>query len=82
MEISRECVGWDCASSRRDLGEFIGRLIIASGDVDEFEAMELVLETSDLLAVRLHFWVVAARGLHYFVDDELGVASNVEASDS
>ena len=50
--------------------------------MDELEAVKLVLESSDLLAVRLHFWVVAARGLHHLVDDELGVTSNIEASDS
>ena len=44
--------------------------------------MELVLELADFLAVCLHLWVVAARGLHYLVDDELGVASDVEASNS
>ena len=44
--------------------------------------MELVIESTHLLAVRLHFWVVVVRGFHYLVDDELGVASNVEASNS
>jgi len=82
MQISRECVRWNRASSRRDLSEFVGRLIVASGDVDELEAVELILESTDLLAVRLHFQVVAVRGLHHLVDDELGVASNVEASNS
>ena len=82
MKISRERVRWYRASSRRDLGEFVGRLVVASGDVDELEAMELVLESTDFLAVRLHFRVMAARGFHHLVDDELGVASNVEASNS
>ena len=50
--------------------------------MDEFEAVELVLESTDFLAVHLHFQVVAVRGFHYLVDDELGVASNVEASNS
>ena len=44
--------------------------------------MELVLESTDFPAVRLHFRVVAVRGFHYLVDDELGVASNIEASNS
>ena len=56
--------------------------VVASSDVDELEAVELVLESTDFLAVCLHFWVMAARGLHHLVDDELGVASDVEASDS
>ena len=82
MQISCECVRWDRAPGRCDFSEFVGCLVVASGDVDEFEAVELVVESMDLLAVRLHFRVVVDRGLHYFVDDELGVASNVEASDS
>ena len=82
MKISRERVRWYRASGRRDLGEFVGCLVVASGDMDELEAMELVLESTNFLAVRLHFWVVAVRGFHYLVDDELGVTSNVEASDS
>ena len=61
---------------------FAGCLVVALGDVDELEAVELVLESTDLLAVCFHFWVVTVRGFHYLVDDELGVASNVEASDS
>ena len=45
VQVSRERVRWDRASSRGDLGEFVGRLVVASGDVDELEAMELVLES-------------------------------------
>jgi len=63
-----------------DLGEFVGCLVVASGDVDELETVELVLEPAYLLAVYLHFRVVAVGGLHHLVDDELGVALNVEAS--
>jgi len=50
--------------------------------MDELETMELVLESTNFFAVNLHFRVVAARSLHHLVDDELGVASDVEASDS
>ena len=82
MQISRECVGRDRASSRCDLSEFIGRLVVASGDVDKLKAVEFVLELMYLLVVCLHFWIVAARGLHYLVDDKLRVASNVEAPNS
>jgi len=82
VEISRECVGRDRASSGRDLSEFVGYLVVASSDVDEFEAVELILEPTYLLAVCLHFWVVAVGGFHHLVDDELGVASNVEAPNS
>ena len=52
------------------------------GRRDELETVEHVLESTYLFAVCLHFRVVAVRGLHHLVDDKLGVASDVEASDS
>jgi len=82
VEISRECVGRDRALSGRDLSEFVGCLVVASGDVDEFEAVELILESMYLLVVCLHFWVVAVGGFHHLVNEELGVASNFEATNS
>ena len=65
-----------------DLGEFVGCLVVASGDVDELEAMELVLEPLYFLTICFHFWVVAVSSFHHLVDDELGVTSNVKAPDS
>jgi len=82
VQISRECVRRDRASCRGDLGKFVGRLVVASGDVDKLETVELVLESTYLSAVCLHFQVVAVGGLDHLVEDELGVASDVEASDS
>ena len=49
VQISRECVGRDRASSRRDLSEFIGCFVVASCDVDELEAVEFVLESTTSL---------------------------------
>ena len=48
----------------------------------EFEAIEFVLQSSDFLAVRSHLGVMTARLLHDLVDDQLGVAPDVEASDA
>ena len=79
VQISRERVERDSASSRCDLSKLIGRLVVTSGGVDELEAVEFVLESMYLLAVCLHLWIVAAQDLHYLVDDELGVSSDVEA---
>jgi hypothetical protein len=50
--------------------------------VVEFYAVELVLEGSHSLAVRLHFVVVTARILHDLVDHELRVSPYVEALDA
>ena len=60
----------------------VGCFIEAPWDVIEFEAIESVLQPSNFLAVCLHLGVVVARLLHDLVDDQLGVAPNVEASDA
>ena len=64
------------------LCKYVDRLIEAPWDVVEFEAIESVLQPSDFLIVCLHLGVVAARLLHDLVDDQLGVASDVETSDA
>ena len=73
---------WHRLSAGCRLHKCFNRLIEASWDVIEFEAVEFVLQSSDLLAVRHHLGVMAAGLLHDLVDDQLGVASDVEASDA
>ena len=73
---------WDWLSARCCSCERVGRFIEAPRDVIEFEAVEFVLQTSDLLTVCLHLGVVAARLFHDLVDDQLRVAPDVEASDA
>ena len=48
----------------------------------ELEAIEFVLQPSDFLVVCLHLGIMAARLVHDLVDDQLGVASDVETSDA
>jgi len=62
--------------------ERVGCFVEAPWDVVEFEAIESVLQPSDLLIVCLHLGVMAARLLHDLVDDQLGVTPDVEASDA
>jgi hypothetical protein len=50
--------------------------------VVKFYAIELVLEGSHGLAVRLHLVVVTTRFLHDLVDHELRVSPHVEALDA
>jgi hypothetical protein len=50
--------------------------------VVKFYAIELVLEGSHGLAVRLHLVVMTARILHDLVDHELRVSPHVEALDA
>jgi len=49
--------------------------------MNEVETMELVLKHVYFLAVSLYFWVMAARGFHDLIDDQLRVTSNIEALD-
>ena len=56
-----------------------GCFIEAPWDVIEFKAVEPVLQPSDFSAVRHHLGVMATRLLHDLVDDQLGVAPDVEA---
>ena len=62
--------------------EHVGCFVEAPWDVVEFEAVESVLQPSNFLTVCLHLSVVAARLLHDLVDDQLGVASNIEMLDA
>ena len=82
MLVAGEDTRWHRLSTERCFCKRVGRLIEAPWDVIEFEAIEFVLQSSDFLAVRSHVGVVATRLLHDLVDDQLGVASDVEASDA
>ena len=73
---------WDWLSVGCCFCERVGRFVEAPGDVIEFEAIEFVLQPSDFLTVCLHLGVVTAQLLHDWVDDQLGVALDVEVSDA
>ena len=47
----------------------------------KLEAVELFLQASDRLAIRVHLRIMVARLFHDLVDDESGVASDVEPLD-
>ena len=80
--IAGEDTCWHRLSAGCRLCKRVVRLVEAPQDVIELEAVESILQPSNFLAVRLHLGVVAARLLHDLVDDQLGVASNVETSDA
>ena len=73
---------WDWLSAGCCFCECVGRFVEAPGDMIEFEAVEFVLQPSDLLTVCLHLGIVAARLFHDLVDDQLRVAPDVEASEA
>ena len=72
----------DWFSARCCFRKRVGCFVEAPWDVIEFEAVESVLQPSDFLVVRRHLGVVAARLLHDLLDDQLGIAPDVEASDA
>jgi hypothetical protein len=57
-------------------------LVVPTGHMIELEVVELVLEGSYGLAIRLHFVIVAARILHDLVNHELRIPPHVEALDA
>ena len=69
-------------SAGRCFHEHVGRFVEAPWDVIEFEGVESVLQSSDFLAICRHLGVVVVWLLHNLIDDQLGVAPNVEASDA
>ena len=82
MLITGKDASWDWLSAGCCFRKCVGCFVEAPWDVIEFEAVEFVLYPSDLLAVCNHLGIVAAGLLHDLVDDQLGVASDVEASDA
>ena len=82
MLVTGEDTYWHWLLARGRLRKRIGRLVEAPWDVIEFEAVKFVLQPSNLLAVHNHLSVMAVGLLHDLVDDQLGVAPDVEALDA
>ena len=82
MLVTSEDVLWHWLSTRHRFYKCVGRLVEAPWDVIEFEAIKFILQPSDLLVVHSHLDIVAAGLLHDLVDDQLGVTSDVKASDA
>ena len=80
--VAGEDTHWHRLSTGHRFCKRVGRLVEAPWDVIEFEAVELVLQLLDFSVVRSHLGIVVARLLHDLVDDQLGVALDVEASDA
>ena len=69
MLVAGEDAHWHRLSTGCCFCKRVGRLIEAPWDVIEFEAIEFVLQSLDLLVVRNHLGIVAARLLLDLVDD-------------
>jgi hypothetical protein len=81
VQVSGEDVRGNRCSPRGYFSQLVRSLVVASGDVVEFEPVELVFQAPNLIAVGFHLWVAAVGVLHGLVDDELRVTASVEASD-
>ena len=60
MLIAGKDASQDWLSARRHLCQLTSYLIEPSGDVVELEAIELVLQLSDLMTIRSHLGIMAA----------------------
>jgi hypothetical protein len=80
MYVSREDIWGNRCPPRGYLSQLIRNLVVPSGDVVELESVEFVFQAPNLVAVGLHLPVAAVGVLHDLVDDELRVATSVEAS--
>jgi hypothetical protein len=81
-DVPRKNVRGNRDSPRRDFGELVRLLVIPAWHVVELYAIELVFESPQGFAVRLHLVVVTTRVLHDLVDHELRVSPHVEALDA
>jgi hypothetical protein len=81
MQVSGEDVRGNRCPPRGYLSQLICSLVVSSGDVVEFEPVELVLQAPNLIAVGFHLQVAVVGVLHDLVNDELRVTVSVKASD-
>jgi hypothetical protein len=81
MQVSGEDVRGNRCPPRGYLSQLVRSLVVSSGDVVEFEPVELVLQAPNLIAVGFHLRVAAVGVLHDLANDELRVTASVEASD-
>ena len=79
MLIAGEDGCWHRLLARPHFCQRVSYLIEIPRNVVELKAIELVLQLADFLAICHHLGIVAAQLLHDLVDDQLGVAPDVEA---
>jgi hypothetical protein len=59
--------------------QLIRGLVVPSSNMVEFQPVELIFQASNFVAIGLHFSIAAVGVLHDLVNDELRVATSVEA---
>jgi hypothetical protein len=63
------------------LGEDVGRHVVVSGDVVEFQGLKVSLELAQLNTVGIHRVLLDVADLVDLVDDDLGIAVSDESLD-
>jgi hypothetical protein len=66
-------------SSRGYFCQLICGFVVPSSNMVEFQPVELIFQAPNFIAVGLHFSIAAVGVLHDLVNDELRVATSVEA---
>ena len=82
MLVTGEDARWLWLSTGCIFCKRISCLVEMPRDVIEFEVIELVLQLVDFSAIHNHLGIVVAQLLRDLVDDQLGIPSNVEASNA
>jgi hypothetical protein len=76
--------GEDVRGNRRPprgyFSQLICSLVVPSSNMVEFQLVELIFQAPNFVAVGLHFSIAAVGVLHDLVNNELRVATSVEAS--
>jgi hypothetical protein len=67
--------------SRGYFSQLIRSLVVPSRNMVELQPVELIFQAPNFVAVGLHFSIVAVGVLHDLVNNELRVATSVEALD-
>jgi hypothetical protein len=67
-------------SSRGYFSQLIRSLVVPSSNMVEFQPVELIFQAPNFVAVGLHFSIATVGVLHNLVNNELRVATSVEAS--
>jgi hypothetical protein len=77
--VPGEDIRGDRRPSRGYFSQLICSLVVSSSDMVEFQPIELIFQTPNFVTVGFHFLIAAVRVLHDLVNNELRVATSVEA---
>jgi hypothetical protein len=77
--ILGEDVRWNRCPPRGYFCQLICGFVVPSSNMVEFQPIELVFQAPNFIAVGLHFSIAAVGVLHDLVNDDLRVATSVEA---